>query len=161
MEDVDDLISAMANLTTGGPKVESRVKFGVKVVPDPNQQLVPQDAIAEVKTRAGHKEMDWEETYPQLYLSQTTWLYFAKHFKGVFEPPEKYELGSSSLRPVASVAQVGLGKLRGALDIILRAIRAEGPEAKLCLVCEAGTLSLYHRKPGTGKSLGKDIREMF
>ncbi|OJA20164.1 hypothetical protein AZE42_10979 [Rhizopogon vesiculosus] len=62
-------------------------------------RLVPQASIIEIKTCALHRELNLC-LYSQLYLSQTAFLYIAKHHCGNFDPPEKVELGAESTNPM-------------------------------------------------------------
>jgi hypothetical protein len=114
-----------------------------------------------MKTRASHKPLDWDDAYPQLYLSQTPYLYLAKHNRGEFIAVEKVELGGDRMRVYVQRARTGLEKLRAVLAEVLSAVREAGSGVELCLVCVDGKLTLRKRKEGTGKVVGKEILGEF
>jgi hypothetical protein len=64
-----------------------------------------------MKTRAARRELDWEEVYPQLYLSQTAFMYIAKHDRGNFNTPERVGLGAENMMPHTCRAELGFAKL--------------------------------------------------
>jgi hypothetical protein len=134
---------------------------GVTVVQTKPRTLVAQSSLIEIKTRAAHRPLDWADVYPQLYLSQTPFLYLAKHARGSFTTPEKYTLDGTTLTSHAKQAEDGMGKLKIVLNEILDAVRQAGSGVGLCLVCVGGTLSLYNRKQGTGKAVGSEILSRF
>ncbi|OAX32158.1 hypothetical protein K503DRAFT_702490, partial [Rhizopogon vinicolor AM-OR11-026] len=126
-------------------------------------RLVPQVSIIEIKTCASHRELNWERLYPQLYLSQTAFLYIAKHHCGNFDSPEKVELGAESMQPYARHAGQGMAKLKLVLQNILDAAKKAdcGHGVGLSLVSKSGQLTLYKRQEATGKALGKEITSKF
>lgn len=95
-----------------------------------------------------------DDTAPQLYLSQTPYLYLAKHVKGEFQTVER-------IRPDAKRVEAELGKLRETLLDILETVRQQGSGVELCLVCASRKLELYQRKPGTGRAVGAEILSKF
>ena len=88
---------------TSKPQLGSR--FGIKVKFTTPRSTVPQSHVIEIKTRSSHGELDWKEPYPQLYLSQTPYLYLAKHTKGTFGPVEKADLNGQTMAPHAKEAE--------------------------------------------------------
>ncbi|KAG9013884.1 hypothetical protein FRB94_004264 [Tulasnella sp. JGI-2019a] len=155
-DEEDTLTAAFSSLTTN-----ARQFPGLTIQHSASRTIVPQSTLIELKTRASHKALDWEETYPQLYLSQTPYLYLAKHDRGAFRPAEKYDVAGRDLRPYAEQAEVGMVQLRDALLQILGSAREEGEGVGLSLVCQGEDLALYRRKEGTGRAVGKDILAMF
>jgi len=114
-----------------------------------------------MKTRAVRRELDWTEVYPQLYLSQTAFLYIAKHDRGNFNTLEKVELGAENMLPHTRRAEQGIAKLKVVLQDILDAVKMEDAGIGMSLVGKNGKLVLYRRKEGTGKAPGKDIMNKF
>lgn len=153
--EVDDLATALAGLSTGTSASQKTSSFKtLDIRPSGNRTLVPQSTLIELKTRAAHKALDMDETAPQLYLSQTPYLYLAKHVKGNFQTPE-------TIQPDANRVEGQLGKLRETLLDILEAVREQGSGVGLCLVCVGRKLELYERKPGTGRAVGPEILSKF
>jgi len=114
-----------------------------------------------MQTCASHKELNWAQLFPRLYLSQTAFLYIAKHHRGNFDPPEKVKLGAESMQPYARHAEQGMAKLMVVLQNIMDAVKKEDRSVGLSLVCQNGQLTLYRRQEGTGKVLGKAITSKF
>ena len=166
--DDDDFLASFSSLSLGGnaekttkpdkPTPESPVGLDIKRT---SRSLAPQADLIEVKTRSVMREPNWKEIYPQLYLSQTAWLYMAKHRRGVFEPVEKISLTGDEMKPYAEMMEASLGKLKNLLKAILKAVREQGEGVPLSLVRQGGTLSLWKRKEGSGKPLGEEIRSKF
>jgi hypothetical protein len=163
----DDFLASFASLSLGGTadkaskpnKSVSHADFDVKL--SPARSLVPQSDLIEVKTRSTYREPNWRDIYPQLYLSQTAWLYMAKHTNGAFQPVEKISLTGEQMKPYADMMEDSLRKLKSLLKEILKAVREQGDGVPLSLVRQGGTLSLWKRKEGSGKPLGEDIRSKF
>jgi hypothetical protein len=166
--DADDLSSAFSGLgiTSNNSPASTTARSssaisGISIVRTTPRTLVPQSSLIELKTRASHKPLDWDEVYPQLYLSQTPYLYLAKHTRGAFIGVESVQLAGSSMRTHAKRAEAGMVKLKAVLDDILNVVRGEARGVKFSLVCERGRLALYKRKEGTGKIIGSDILSKF
>jgi len=134
---------------------------GISITQTTPRKVVPQASLIELKTRAAHRELDWAEIYPQLYLSQTALLYIAKHERGNFNTLEKVELGSESMQTHARRAEQGVAKLKLVLQDISDAAKKEGVGVGLSLVAMGGKLALYKHHEGTGKGPGKDITDKF
>ena len=163
----DDFLASFSSLSLGG-KAEKTTKPNKTVSPagldiklTSSRSLVPQSDLIEVKTRSIYREPNWRDIYPQLYLSQTAWLYMAKHSGGAFQPVEKIALTGEEMRPYAEMMEGSLGKLKNLLKAILKAVREQGEGVPLSLVRQGGTLSLWRRKEGSGKPLGEEIRAKF
>ncbi|KAG1745762.1 hypothetical protein EDB19DRAFT_1927161 [Suillus lakei] len=153
--DEDDLLAAFSgpgSRDTKKPQVTVPTVRGVSITQTTPRKVVPQASLIELKTRAAHRELDWAEVYPQLYLSQTAFLYIAKHERGNFNTLEKIELGSESMRIHARRAEQG---------DILDAAKKEDEGVGLSLVAKDSKLALYKRQEGTGKGPGKDITAKF
>ncbi|KAH7890452.1 hypothetical protein F5I97DRAFT_1964022 [Phlebopus sp. FC_14] len=172
-DEADDLLASFSSMNIGrvsqpvAPLSRAPIASasGLTVRLTKPTSLVPQSNTIEIKTRASHKIMDWNEVYPQLYLSQTAHLYLAKHERGSFQRVEKYQLNGSNLRDYAVRTEKSMGKLKVLLDAILRAVRKlrtrDGIAVPLSLVCQGDTLTLYRRDASTGYPLGKEILSKF
>ncbi|KAI6006616.1 hypothetical protein F5J12DRAFT_101327 [Pisolithus orientalis] len=136
-------------------------RFGMKVKLTSPRSVLPQSSVIEIKTRAARRELDWKEVYPQLYLSQTSYLYLAKHTRGTFGRVEKFQINSEGMAAHAREAEASMAKLEALLSAILKAVRKYGEGVPLSLVYRAGELQLYKRKQGTRRLFGKDILSKF
>ncbi|KAI5989813.1 hypothetical protein F5J12DRAFT_727783 [Pisolithus orientalis] len=136
-------------------------QFGMKIKLTSPRSVLPQSSVIEIKTRSARRELDWKEVYPQLYLSQTPYLYLAKHTRGTFGPVEKVQINSQGMIAHTREAEATMAKLEALLNAILKAVRKHGEGVPLTLVYRAGKLQLYTRKAGTGQSFGKDILSKF
>lgn len=56
---------------------------------------VPQSAVFDLKTRSAHREIDMEEVYPRLWVSQTEKFIIAYHKAGQFRDIQIHDLGDS------------------------------------------------------------------
>ncbi|KAI6001140.1 hypothetical protein EDC04DRAFT_1067456 [Pisolithus marmoratus] len=139
----------------------SSTRFGMKVNMTTPRSVVPQSSVIEIKTRAAHKELDWKEFYPQLYLSQTFHLYLAKHTRGTFGRVEDFQISSQGMAAHARNAEAAMAKLVTLLSDILKAVRKYGEGVPLSLVYRAGKLQLYKRGEATRQAFGKDISSKF
>ncbi|KAI6014620.1 hypothetical protein EDC04DRAFT_2608973 [Pisolithus marmoratus] len=136
-------------------------RFGIKVKLTSPRSVLPQSSMIEIKTRAAHRELDWTDVYPQLYLSQTPYLYLAKHSRGTFGRVEKVRINSREMAASTREAEVAMVKLEALLGDILKAVRKHGEGVPLSLVYRAGELQLYKRKDGTRQPFGRDIARKF
>ncbi|KAI6030369.1 hypothetical protein EDC04DRAFT_81964 [Pisolithus marmoratus] len=136
-------------------------RFGIKVKLTSPRSVLPQSSVIEIKTRAAHRELDWTDVYPQLYLSQTPYLYLAKHSRGTFGRVEKVQINSREMAASTREAEVAMVKLEALLSDILRAVRKHGEGVPLSLVYRAGELQLHKRKDGTKQPFGRDITRKF
>ncbi|KAI9443011.1 hypothetical protein H4582DRAFT_1151111 [Lactarius indigo] len=143
---------------------------------------VPQDALVEVVSRSVYylDQLDWNELYPQMALSQTPMLRLGVHERGEFTELREWQLEGPGTRVVGTETTPQLGTQRGAdvqdlsaqrqetavqfvrlanllQDVQKLAIaRGPGPAGGFSLVCEDGKLCIYARKmdgDGDGKSL--------
>ncbi|KAI9566098.1 hypothetical protein HD554DRAFT_1223753 [Boletus coccyginus] len=165
--DDDDLLVSLSSSSLGDKadrtvepsKPTSPAPFDIKLTSP--RSLVPPSDMIEVKTRSIYREPDWRDIYPQLYLSQTAWLYMARHRGGVFERVEKILLTGDEMKPHAEMMQGSLGKLKNLLKEILRVVREQGEGVPLSLVRQGGTLSLWRGKARSRKVLGEEITSRF
>lgn len=155
----DDLSAAFSSL--GVASESSPPISGVTVQKTTPRVLVPQTSLIELKTRVSHKALDWVDTYPQLYLSQTTYLYLAKHTRGSFNQVEKFALTGQEMKPHARRAEQGMGRLVNVLAEILTEVRKQETGTLMSLLCVGKKLSLHKRTTGTGIAVGEEIMSRF
>ncbi len=142
---------------------------------------VPQDALVEVASRSVFylDQLDWNELYPQLALSQTPAFRMGVHERGEFTELREWELEGPGTRVStgttrrsgtqrgADVLDLSVQRRETAVQIVRLArvlknvqefaiARGPGPAGSFALVCEDGKLRVYARKmdtDGDGKSL--------
>ncbi|KAH9020498.1 hypothetical protein EDB85DRAFT_2153026 [Lactarius pseudohatsudake] len=139
---------------------------------------VPQDALVEVVSRSVYylDQLDWNELYPQLALSQTPALRMGVHERGEFKELREWQLEGAGTRVAtrqsetqrgADVQDLSAQHRETAVQIVrlarllqdvqtLAIARGPGPAGGFSLVCEGGKLHVYARKVdegGDGKSL--------
>jgi hypothetical protein len=124
--------------------------------------MVPQSSLIEVKSSSQKSatKQKWAEIYPQLYLSQTPWLYKAIHRDGQFYTIRKTQLGSSELADVAVRSKLRFQKLRLALQVIKNIVIKSGAQGRLSLVLENRELVVFNRR-SEASCLPKDIMALF
>jgi len=124
--------------------------------------LVEQDSLMEMKTMSQKKTVNWGEVYPQLYLCGIPHLYVGKHFRGSFTTVERYGLRDSALRPYATAAEQGLGKLVQLLEELSSYLQEAGPSIGFSLIGSVrGSLNLHRRRMGSNRGLTDDIIARF
>ncbi|KAI0775570.1 hypothetical protein BD413DRAFT_278557 [Trametes elegans] len=108
---------------------------------------IPQSSLIEITTRSYTTHHKWYESYSQLLLSQTPYLYFAMHHKGRFDHIARLTPASPQLARFDHDAYVqrSLHQLVRVLGSIAGAVRAYGHRGGLTLVCREGTLELFER----------------
>ncbi|KAI6106598.1 hypothetical protein EV401DRAFT_2077827 [Pisolithus croceorrhizus] len=136
-------------------------RFGVKVKLTSPRIVLPQSSVIEIKTRASCRELDWKEVYPQLYLSQTPYLYLAKYARRKFGQVEKVKINTQTMATHTKEAEAAMVKLEALLSDILKTVRKHGDGVPLSLVYHAGELQLYKRREETRHPFGKDISNKF
>ena len=104
--------------------------------------VVPHSSLIELKSSA---KIKWPETYPQLWLSQTPWLYKASHNDGQFHTLNKTALESPELAEIAEKSKVRFERLRDALRTIKDIVVDAGLQGRLSFVLERGELKVYDR----------------
>ena len=143
---------------------------------------VPQDALVEMTSRSKFylNQVDWNELYPQLALSQTPSLRMGLHERGEFTELREWQLDGhdaqvdagmvgrrqSCTQKGVDVTDLSLQRQGTAVQIVrlakvlqdvqkLAMARGPGPAGSFSLVCENGKLRVYARKrDGDGKTLG-------
>jgi hypothetical protein len=134
---------------------------------------VPQEALVELTSRSVYyiDQLDWNEIYPQLALSQTPSLYMGVHERGVFTKLNEWQLDGrpragtrtgdgkaaagttapdiSAQRQETGVQIVRLAKFLEDVQELAIA-RGPGPAGSFSLVCENGELRVYARNKDSG-----------
>ena len=138
---------------------------------------VPQEALVELISRSAYylDQLDWNEIYPQLALSQTPALHMGVHDHGVFTQLHEWQLDGrppgattttapdiSAQRRETAVQIVRLARL---LEYVQDLAIAHGPDpaGSFSLVCENGELRMYARQKGAGAKscLPPDVMARF
>ncbi|KAH8993066.1 hypothetical protein EDB86DRAFT_2930349 [Lactarius hatsudake] len=125
---------------------------------------VPQDALVEVVSRSVFylDQLDWNELYPQMALSQTPSLRLGVHERGEFKEELGARVGTETTRQSGTQrgadvqdlsaqrqeTAVQFVRLAGLLQDVQKVAieRGPGPEGGFSLVCENGKLYVYARK---------------
>ena len=161
---VDDLADALGgiNLSTSaatpGP-ILNIIRGGTQV---------PQDTLLELATRSKYyvDQLDWNELYPQLALSQTPTLHLGVHERGTFTELREWCVdgagASTDLAEQRQETAVQMERLARVLEDVqeLAISRAPGPAGSFSLVCEDGELKVYGRK-GAKSCLPPDVKARF
>jgi len=150
---------------------------------------VPQDALLEVASRSTYfvNQLDWNELYPQLALSQTPGLRLGVHERGKFTELRELQViggadtdaggGSDGDSPsdgggaASWPPNLGAQRRETAAQVVrlarvlediqeLAISRGPGPAGCFSLVCESGKLRVYGRK-GARSCLPSDVRARF
>jgi hypothetical protein len=105
-------------------------------------------SFVEIKTMSSWKEIDWQEWYPQLYLSKTNYLYVARHARGTFTSVEKHEVMDPEIeRAYKPKMEESLGRLLEFLRRLFAALKTTG-NGPWALVCVGGRLMLHKSREG-------------
>ncbi|KAI0823265.1 hypothetical protein BC628DRAFT_602365 [Trametes gibbosa] len=122
---------------------------------------VPQSSLIEIATRSAkslyaHK---WAETYTQLFLSQTPYLYVALHQTGTFTEVVKLAREDAWLERYASDVRMrrSLRELVRVLEDVQHAVQAYGPRGRLSLVCRGGKLELFECASEAGRLPDREL----
>ncbi|KAG6829788.1 hypothetical protein H0H92_003443 [Tricholoma furcatifolium] len=168
-DNLDDIINSLSSIsisTAGATKpAPATSKFhDISIVCEGSIPVVPQSTIIELTTRSTKNapNLDWKESYPQLFLSQTGHHFLGVHERGLFYRVDKRKLESPELREAASLEkfQEDLKKLRHLLDVIREIVAEHGERGRLSLVCRAGTLKVYERT-SQASCLPDDVLKLF
>ena len=185
-DSLDDLSAQVASLSIGASSTaisSSRSgKDDIRIIPTP-YKISPQSSTIELKTRSArsYESFDWPHTLPQLFLSQTPYLYIGIHRQGTFEQLVKFNI-PISLRSDAdgkatgdaiqadSAVQHALDNARQAVknlglllqrlrDVALEQAQARSENPGMGLLCESGKLFLHSRS--LGDKLPLQVAEAF
>lgn len=166
--DVNELSSTLAATSISSPSTSS-AKFTPIPMGDNHilhvgrgGSVVPQSSLIELSTRSEKRlpDLRWEESFPQLFLSQTPYHYLGVHQSGRFIQVQKRQLGKDpELLMAQQTAQTNLKKLRVVLGLIREVVVDAGEEGRLSLVCRDGNLEVYDRKSDESRLPGSLMRQ--
>ncbi|KAF8490623.1 hypothetical protein F5888DRAFT_1097862 [Russula emetica] len=133
---------------------------------------VPQESLLEVASRSIYyiDQLDWNELYPQLAISQTPGLRLGVHERGTFTEMREMQVdgdGSAGGPPVLEeqkrTTAAQFVRLARVLEDVqeLAIARGPGPTGSFSLVCEGGQLRAYARKGVRRSCLPPDVRARF
>lgn len=105
-------------------------------------------------------QFDWENAYPQLFLSQTSNHYLAVHDRGNFTRIIKRNLDSPELKEIDAEAQPNFRRLRRVLQDIQSLAKEHGQRGRLSLVHQSGVVRVYQRTKSTS-FLPDDVVKRF
>ncbi|KAE9396977.1 hypothetical protein BT96DRAFT_823934 [Gymnopus androsaceus JB14] len=158
--DVDQLASTLATTSISSPQRPQSTKFtsipvgATRILQvAKGGSVTPQSSLIELTTRSQRRLADlrWEESFPQLFLSQTPYHYLGVHQSGRFVEVQKRDLGKDpELLKAEKMSEMNLKKLRVALELIREIVVDAGEEGRLSLVCRDGKLEVYERRSDTG-----------
>ena len=113
---------------------------------------VPQSSVLEISTRStkGAQRHNWEETYTQLFLSQTPLHCLAIHEHGQFKTVTTRPLNSPEFQSIADRGSVqrNFKQLIHLLQEIQALIAEHGHRGRLSLVCRDGKLEAFECSDG-------------
>jgi len=176
---VDDLADALGSMKLSSAASTSPPPGLINILHAGTQ--VPQDALLEVASRSAYfvNQLDWNELYPQLALSQTPALRLGVHERGRFTELREWQVIGAGAGAGGASADAGAGappdltaerretaaqivRLARVLEDVqeLAISRGPGPAGSFSLVCEGGALHVYGRK-GARSCLPPDVRARF
>lgn len=123
------------------PVVKNKTDSQLTVIPGGSE--IPQESLVELTAR---RKIDWNEKYPQLFLSQTPNIFIASHKDGCVTSIKKRRLEMSDVGAMEQQFQPSLWKLKAALKAIQKLTILHGKNEKLTLICQAHTLRMYKTK---------------
>ncbi len=152
---VDSLTDLLSNLDVTSQSEASSQSQNTAIAVIRAGSQVPQSSLVELTTRSFKyvNEFDWQEAYPQLFLSWTPHLFLAVHDRGTFESMVKHKLGATELRNLETSprTQQSFRKLVETLKTMQTLVRRHGRRGRLSLVCQAdGTLNVFERTSPQG-----------
>jgi hypothetical protein len=181
-DDDSDLADALSNVNIQQSPISTSTSTTSPVIDIIHAgKQVPQDALVEMISRSVFylDQLDWNELYPQMALSQTPMLRLGVHERGEFTELREWQLDGPGAQDGAKMRRRS-GTLKGADVLDLSVQRQEtavqvvrlakvleqvqkiaiaqgpGPAGNFSLVCEDGKLRVYALKKagdGDGKSL--------
>jgi hypothetical protein len=145
-DDLSELVSGLA-LQEDATSVIHTLKRG---------NLTLQDSIAEIKTRAAHRQLDMSDVLPQLWFSHTPWLIVGYHQGGRFNDVKKLKMDReleswerSNVRSLKKLAQL----LRTIVDAA-----KDASDGRCSVVCQGTRLEILEASAEKYK-LPADLRK--
>ena len=173
---IDELADTLGNLnvtsTPTSPTTASSISPTLNIIRAGTE--VPQESLLELASRSKYfiDQLDWNELYPQLALSQTPGLRLGVHEGGTFTELRECQVdnddGAGAGEPAGLPEQrretaAQLVRLAHVLEEVqeLAITRGPGPAGSFSLVCEGGELRVYGRKGVKRSCLPQDVRSRF
>jgi len=136
---------------------------------------VPQESLLEVASRSKYfiDQLDWNELYPQLAISQTPGLRLGVHERGTFTEMREMQVDGDEGVGVGGVPPALEAQKRETAAQLVRLARVledvqeiaigrgPGPRGSFSLVCEGGVLQVYARQGLRKSCLPPDVRARF
>ena len=126
--------------------------------------LVPQSSILEFATRSARwlDRTRVDDTFLQLFLTQTPAHHIAVHERGTFDRVDRQELASAEFAAIAQSAAVRASLMRfvTVLRKVQELVKVHGQAGQVSLVCERGKLEMFGRMGQEGL-LGEKELERF
>lgn len=145
-DDKDDIENLMSSLNvqdaTDHATRNETVRSGYLPVRRTASRVKEYDFV-EIKTMSQRKTVDWEDFYPQIYLSQTKSLFAAFHFRGQFVKIDKYNSESNELAKYKESVEKTMGKLLEFLRRLMGTLNSAG-DGPWALVCVNGNMELHN-----------------
>lgn len=153
-EDIVKVYATNTIVPSAAPSAGLGVRYG--------GAIIPQSWLIELKSanKKSAARANWAEVYPQLYFSQTPWLYKAVHLEGRFHTVKKMGLGSFEVADVAERSKIRFERLRQVLQNIKAMVVDAGPGGRLSFVLEERELKVYERK-GQESCLPAEVMAIF
>ncbi|KAI0246424.1 hypothetical protein BJV78DRAFT_152208 [Lactifluus subvellereus] len=171
---VDDLVDALGSMDLLG-SAPAMTKELINVVRAGTQ--VPQEALVEVASRSTYfvDQLDWNELYPQLAISQTHEFRLGVHERGTFTQLREWQIdypGSGSSSSDSGMPDLTAQRKELAMQMVrlarvledvqeLAISRGPGPAGSFSLVCVDGKLRVYERSNKNKTCLPPDVMARF
>ncbi|KAL4724372.1 hypothetical protein ACLX1H_008986 [Fusarium chlamydosporum] len=164
----DPLLATMQGLSLSPATDVSDNPVPSKLVITNEGRVVPPQSILEIKTRASSRSLPIEEVAAQLWVSQTSKLVRAYHYRGKFQVPQVEDV-EAQVKRWEELNQNDLKRLASLLKTISNVVRQSGGKATVryergskLLLCRAekGDMLprfLYSRWEGRGDTQAKKV----
>lgn len=125
-------------------------------------KYVPQDSVVEMTTRSERNatQFDWDDAFPQLFLSHTTNHLMGVHTNGRFSRIVKRKLDSEEMKRIRREMRPAFMKLKAVLEAIQETVVLYGNQGRLTLLCQNGVLKVYKRI-NRDSCLPREVLERF
>jgi hypothetical protein len=152
VDDLTDALGGMAIKKTASPSSSSSSPT-INIVRAGTQ--VPQEALVEVTSRSAYfiDQLDWNEIYPQLALSQTPALHLGVHERGVFSQLHEWQIDGEPPAGTRTSRTHGRARYLGAAG------GDGGTDRAPCEGARRGAGARYRAGPRTRGQLQSGVRE--